>query len=315
MGSPVTARPPARGGAKWPRLRRPGGATRRETVTAYLLILPNLLVFGAFMFLPLALTFVVSAQETSGLGPAEWVGLGNYRELLGDGVFWRSLANTVGYAAVTVPLALALGLAVALLLDMAIWARDLLRTVYYLPVVISGVAAGLIAQWMFNQNIGVVNRLLAALGLGPVSWQSEPGWAMASVVLLTLWVTVGFNMVVYLAAIQNIPREYYDAAAVDGANALQRLRYVTLPSLGAATTFLAVYGMITSFQVFDLIYILTSGGPGNATEVLGTYAYDRAFDARERGYGAAIGVVLYLMLVAALAVQFGVARRRDPERV
>ena len=288
-------------------------ALRREALTAYLLISPNLIVFGVFMLLPLILTFVISAQETSGLGPAEWVGLGNYTELISDGVFWRSLINTVGYAAVTVPLGLALGLAVAMLLNNAVWLRDVMRTIYYLPVVISGVAAGLIAQWMFNENIGVVNELLGLVGLGPVSWQSSPAWAMTSVVLLTLWVGVGFNMVVYLAALQGIPREYYDASAVDGANSVQQFRHVTLPGLGTATVFLAIYGVILSFQTFDLIYILTGGGPGSATEVLGTYAYEQAFSARERGYGSAIGVVLYLLLIVVLSVQFWISRRRDPE--
>jgi multiple sugar transport system permease protein len=297
--------------AATPRKGRPA-VLRREALTGYLLISPNLIVFGVFMLLPLVLTFVISLQETSGLGPAEWVGLGNYVELVSDGIFWRSLINTVGYAAVTVPLGLALGLAVAMLLDRAVWLRDVMRTIYYLPVVISGVAAGLIAQWMFNENIGVVNELLGFVGLGPVSWQSSPAWAMTSVVLLTLWVGVGFNMVVYLAALQGIPREYYDASAVDGANSVQQFRHVTLPGLGTATVFLAIYGVILSFQAFDLIYILTGGGPGNATEVLGTYAYDQAFSARERGYGAAIGVVLYLLLVVVLSVQFWISRRRDP---
>ena len=293
------------------RKRRPA-AMRREALTGYLLISPNLIVFGVFMLLPLVLTFVISTQETSGLGPAEWVGLGNYTELVSDGIFWRSLINTIGYAAVTVPLGLALGLAVAMLLNNAVWLRDVMRTIYYLPVVISGVAAGLIAQWMFNENIGVVNELLSVVGLGPVSWQSSPIWAMTSVVLLTLWVGIGFNMVVYLAALQGIPREYYDASAVDGANSVQQFRHVTLPGLGTATVFLAVYGVILSFQAFDLIYILTGGGPGNATEVLGTYAYEQAFSARERGYGAAIGVVLYLLLVVVLGVQFWISRRRNP---
>jgi multiple sugar transport system permease protein len=288
-------------------------AMRREALTAYLLISPNLIVFGVFMLLPLVLTFVISTQETSGLGPAEWVGLGNYVELISDGVFWRSLINTVGYAAVTVPLGLALGLAMAMLLNNAVWLRDVMRTIYYLPVVISGVAAGLIAQWMFNENIGVVNEVLGTVGLGPVSWQSSPAWAMTSVVLLTLWVGIGFNMVVYLAALQGIPREYYDASAVDGANGVQQFRHVTLPGLGTATVFLAIYGVILSFQAFDLIYILTGGGPGNATEVLGTYAYEQAFSARERGYGAAIGVVLYLLLIVVLSVQFWISRRRNPE--
>lgn len=298
--------------AATPRKARPA-ALRREALTAYLLISPNLLVFGVFMLLPLVLTFVVSLQETSGLGPAEWVGLGNYAELISDGVFWRSLINTVGYAAVTVPLGLALGLAVAMLLNSNVWLRDVMRTVYYLPVVISGVASGLIAFWMFNENIGVVNELLRVVGLGPVSWQSSSVWAVISVVLLTLWVGIGFNMVVYLAALQGIPREYYDASAVDGANAVQQFRHVTLPGLGTATVFLTIYSVILSFQAFDLIYILTGGGPGNATEVLGTYAYEQAFSARERGYGAAIGVVLYLLLVVVLGAQFWISRRRNPE--
>ena len=288
-------------------------AMRREALIAYLLISPNLIVFGVFMLLPLILTFVISLQETSGLGPAEWVGLGNYIELISDGVFWRSLINTLGYAAITVPLGLALGLAVAMLLNNAVWLREVMRTIYYLPVVISGVAAGLIAQWMFNENIGVVNEVLGIAGLGPVSWQSSPAWAMTSVVLLTLWVGVGFNMVVYLAALQGIPREYYDASAVDGANSVQQFRHVTLPGLGTATVFLAIYGVILSFQAFDLIYILTGGGPGNATEVLGTYAYKQAFSARERGYGAAIGVVLYLLLIVVLSVQFWISRRNPEE--
>lgn len=296
-----------------PRSRGRSSHARRQALTAYAMISPNLLVFGLFMFLPLILVFVVSAQETSGLGPAEWVGLQNYSDLLSDKVFWRSLANTVGYAVVTVPLCLAGGLAVALLLNRSLWLRNLMRTIYYLPVVISGVAAGLIAQWMFNESIGVINKVLVTLGIGAIGWQSSPAWAMVSVVMLTLWVTLGFNMVVYLAALQNVPREYYDASAVDGATPVQQFRHITLPSISSATVFLAIYGVITSFQIFDLIYILTRGGPGNATEVLGTYAYDQAFDSRERGYGAAIGVILYLLLMVALAVQLIVTRRRNPE--
>lgn len=288
-------------------------ASRRQALVAYLLLAPSLVVFGAFMLLPLVLTFVVSAQETSGLGPAEWVGLSNYSELLGDGVFWRSLANTVGYALLSIPSALALGLAVAMLLNRSVWLRNLLRTVYYVPVVVSAVVAGLIGQWMFNENFGVVNKVLGFISLGPVDWRSSPLWAAMSVVLFTLWITVGFNMVVYLAALQNIPREYYDASAVDGANAAQQLRHVTLPGLRTATAFLCIYGLVTTFHAFDLIYVMTGGGPGSATEVLGTYAYDQAFNSRERGYGAAIGVMLYVLLMAVLALQLWVSRRNREE--
>lgn len=288
-------------------------ARRQQALTAYALISPNLLVFGLFMFLPLVLTVVLSTQETSGLGPAEFVGLENYSRMFGDDVFWRSLFNTLGYAAIAVPLMLALGLAVAVALNRALWLRTFMRTIYYLPVVISGVAAGLVAQWMFNPNIGVVNKMLQSLGFEAVPWQSSPFWAVVSVVLTTLWVSVGLNMVVYLAALQNIPREYYDAAAVDGAGTWQKFRFITVPGLRLATAFLAIYGVIQSFQVFDIIYVMTRGGPGSATEVLGTYAYDAAFESRERGYGAAIGTVLYLLLIVVLTVQLLVARRRDPE--
>ena len=286
---------------------------RKESLTAYLMILPNLLVFGMFMFIPLLLTFVVSMQETSGLGPTEWVGLGNYTQLITDAVFWRSLINTIGYAAISVTFSLVLGLAVAMLLNRAIWLRDLMRTIYYLPVVISGVAAGLVAQWMFNENIGVVNKVLGIVGLGSIDWQSSAAGAVISVITLTLWVGIGFNMVVYLAALQGIPRELYDASAVDGASSVQQFFNVTLPSLRTATAFLAIYGVILTFQQFDLIYILTRGGPGRATEILGTYAYKQAFDARDRGYGAAIGVMLYVLLMLTLAVQLWISRRNNPE--
>lgn len=304
-----------RAGTSAPRRRGRGGMTakRREALTAYALISPNLLVFSAFMFLPLILVFVVSAQETSGLGPAEWVGFQNYTDLVTDRVFWRSLVNTLGYAGITVPLTLATGLGVAMLLNRKLPGRNLMRTVYYLPVVISGVASALIALVMFNESIGVVNKVLDGIGLPTVAWQSSPAGAWASIGILTTWVSTGFGMVVYLAALQNIPKEYYEASAIDGATPVQQFRHITLPSLRTSTTFLAVYFTIQSFQVFDIIYVLTRGGPGDSTEVLGTYAYDQAFNTRERGYGAAIGVVLYLLLLVALAVQFAVSRRRNPE--
>lgn len=285
----------------------------REARTAYLLLAPVLVVFACFVFLPLVLTFVTSLQEKRAFGPAEWVGLENFRELGGDRVFWRALANTLGYAAITVPLSLALGLALALLLNRAMWLRGLFRTVYYLPVVISGIAIGILAFWMFDEQVGVINKLLEGVGLSPVAWRSSPLWASLSIVFSTLWFRVGFCMVIYLAALQSIPREYYDAAAVDGASGWQRFRWVTLPLLRMATVVLAIYGVIESFQVFDIVYVLTRGGPGDATTVLGIYAYDQAFETRQRGYGATIGVVLFGLLMVVLLAQWRLTRHRGED--
>jgi multiple sugar transport system permease protein len=291
--------------------RRRSYAVRRA-VTGYAFIAPNLVVFALFMFLPLVLVFAQSFQESSGFGPSEWVGLENFRRLAEDGKFWRSLVNTLGYAVVCVPLELAGGLALALLINKPMRGRGLFRSVFFIPTVIAPVAAGVIAWWMFDENTGVVNRILGSVGLDQ-AWNSSGVWAWVAVIALTLWTTLGFNMVVYLAGLQNIPRDLYRAAATDGATSWQTMRHVTLPGLRRSTFFLTVFSIIQSFQVFDLIYVLTRGGPGDSTSVLGTYAYETAFSTRERGYGAAIGVVLYLLLLVVTLVQWQVNKRRGDD--
>jgi multiple sugar transport system permease protein len=294
-----------------PRPKGRTGARTRQALTGYAFIAPNLVVFAAFMFLPLILTFVKSTQESSGFGPSQYVGLDNYSEMVHDPVFWASLRHTVLYAVVQVPLALAAGLGLAILINRKLAGRGLFRAVYFIPTVIAAVAAGIIARWMFDENNGVINKLVGLVGIDPLPWNSSSFWAWVAVIVTTLWTSAGFNMVIYLAGLQGIPREYYDAAAVDGAGPWHQFRYITLPGLRPATFFLTIYGIIGSFQVFDLIFILTHGGPGNSTEVLGTYAYKTAFDTRERGYGAAIGVVLYLLLMAVTLVQWQYNKRRE----
>jgi multiple sugar transport system permease protein len=211
---------------------------------------------------------------------------------------------------ITVPLLLGGGLGIALLINRRLPARGLFRAIFFLPAVISTLSAGVVAWWMFDENVGVINKLVTSLGLGAIPWASSPFWAATSVVLVTLWTGIGFNMVVYLAGLQSIPREYYDACAVDGGTPWQQFVHVTVPGLRTATFFLTVYGIIGSFQAFDIIYVLTRGGPGNSTSVLGTYAYETAFTTRERGYGAAIGVVLYLLLMVVTLVQWRIGKRR-----
>jgi multiple sugar transport system permease protein len=275
----------------------PKGRRLRGAATAYALLAPNLVLFGLFLLVPLALTVVLGFQETSGFGVGEWIGLGNYERMAADDVFWRSALNTVLFAAVTVPLTLAGGLGLALLLDRPIRGRTLFRSLFYLPYVLSGVVVALLGRWIFNENLGVVNKLIRTFGGEGIAWQSSGGPAMASIIAMVVWQSLGFCMVIYLAGLQGIPRERYEAARVDGATGWQLVRHVTVPGLRPTTFFLTVLMVIQSFQVFDIVFVLTGGGPGVSTELLVTYAYRQGFGARQQGYASAIGVVIFLVVL------------------
>lgn len=283
----------------------------REALTGLAFAAPAVAVFAVFMFWPLIQVFWISLQQTRGFGIATWVGLQNYQEILSDKIFWTALWNTALYTAISVPLCLVAGLAAALLLNKRMPARGLIRAIFYLPAVISGVSSALIGAWLFNEDIGLVNRILDVVGLGPVPWQSEGVPALLSLVAISLWIGIGFTMVVYLAALQGIPREVFEAARCDGASRWATLRRITVPQLGPTTFFLIVIGIINSFQVFDIVYVMTGGGPGNSTTMLVTYAYSAGFEQRQQGYASAIGVVLYLIVLVMTIVQWRVNKRRD----
>lgn len=291
-----------------PRRRR-----RRSDWSGYLFAAPALVLASIFSLLPLVLAFVYSFAEIAPLsGRISWVGFANYAQMLTDATFYRALANTAVFTVLVVPISMGLGLALAVLLNSVMPARKLFRTIIYLPLVISGVAVGLIGTFFFNETIGVVNKLLAALALPGVPWQSSGVPAFASVIIVTLWIRVGFTMIIYLAGLQAVPVELQEAAQVEGAGGWQRFRFITFPLLGPSTFFLLVMSVIYSFQVFDIVFVLTNGGPGSATEVLGTYAYKTAFGAaRDQGYGAAIGVVIFFSTLVFTVIEWRTNRTRD----
>lgn len=293
-----------------PRRRR---GISRDTVAAWSLLSPNLVVFAVFLFVPLLATVWLSLYSSSGFGPREFVGADNYTELFGDSTFWRATANTGLYALLTVPVSLVIGLGIALAMNRPLRGRGVLRAIYYVPYVISGVVVAVAGRWIFNENVGVVNRLLRSAGLDGVPWQSDAAGAMGSLVLISIWTKIGFVMVVYLAGLQSIPKEYLEAAQTDGAGKWQRLRYIVVPLLKPTTIFLVVLGVIESFQVFDIVYVLTGGGPGNATEMLVTYAYAEGFDARRQGYAATIGVVTYLFIAVLTALWYRRQRAQEAD--
>ena len=292
------------------RSRRPGvSAIRRsERNAGLILVSPALLFFTVFMFVPLVLTFWYSLHRYSGFGRMRFIGVQNYRTIVEDDTFWKAAVNTAVYTAITVPIGIALGLGAALLLNRVMPARGLFRALVYVPVVISGVAAGIIFLRLFDPLTGIINQLATSIGLPTIDWQGSGTAALVSVIITTLWQGVGFGMVVYLSGLQSIPGELYEAGAVDRAVGWRRFVYITWPLLRATTFFMVIYSIIVSFQVFDVVYVLTRGGPGTATTFLVQYAYDQGFNQRRQGYAAAIGVFIYLIMLAFTAVQWRVQR-------
>ncbi|PSL38115.1 carbohydrate ABC transporter membrane protein 1 (CUT1 family) [Labedella gwakjiensis] len=286
-------------------------ARRRDTLTGYAFVAPNMLLMGLFLFVPIAFAIQLSLQDTQGFGDPEWIGLGNYARMAADPIFWQSLGNTLVFTAITVPIELAGGLALAVLLNSGLPASGVFRTLIVLPLVISGVASGMIAVTIFSQGSGIINKALVSLGLSPVAWQSDGTAAFVSVMITAIWLRIGFNMVIYLAGLQSISPELYEAARIDNANRWQLFRYITVPLVGPSTFFLLIMNVIASFQVFDVVFVMTGGGPGYATSVLGTYAYRNGFQIREQGYGAAIGVVILVITLIFTYVQWRASRTRD----
>lgn len=292
-----------------PRTRSARARRLHESMAGLGFVTPNLVLLTAFLFVPLAMVVVFSFQDVSSFGPAEWVGLDNYQRLVNDPVFWRVLLNTVVFTVATVPTSIFVGLVLAAMLNKAVPARPVLRTIIYLPIVISGLVTSLIGLLMFDEGVGILNGILYAVGAGPVHWQTNGALAMVSVVVMTLWTRIGFAMVIYLAGLQDIPGEVYEAADLDGASAVQQFRRITAPMLSNTTLFLFVMNVIWSFQIFDVIYVMTNGGPGYDTSMLVTYAYDEGFGpSRDFGYGSTIGVVLFLLTLVVSIVQLRVRR-------
>lgn len=289
---------------------RSAGA-RAERWAGLVLATPALLVFVVFMFVPLVLTLWYSLHKYRGFGTMEFIGAENYAEIVRDDTFWKALLNTALYTAVSVPLGIVLGLGGALLLNRAMPGRGLFRALFYVPVVISGVASGVIFLRLFDPLIGLINQLLDTVGLPTVDWQGSGSAALATIIIVTTWQGVGFGMVIYLAGLQGIPRELYEAAAVDGATGWKRFINVTWPLLGPTTFFLVVYSIILSFQVFDVVYVMTRGGPGTSTTFLVQYAYDQGFNQRRQGYAAAIGVIIYVIVLLFTVAQWRLSKRRD----
>lgn len=279
-------------------------------LSGYLFALPYLILFCGFLLLPLAYGLGLSFFRWELLSPAPpaFIGLGNYREAVSSDYFRRALGATFRFVLMAVPLTVGL----ALLLAVGIQAiprsrQSFYRAAYFLPTILTISVAGLLWRWFFNTEFGLFNAYLAPLGLR-VPWLTDATWAMRSVVLMTLWWTVGGPMVVLLAGLQQIPAHYYEAASLDGANTLHRFFHITLPLLRPALLFVLVMNLIGAFQVFGQTFIITRGGPEQSTRVLVQYIYETAFNNYRMGYAAAMSWLLFLLIAVFACVQFRLMR-------
>ena len=281
---------------------------------AYLFIAPSLIGFTVFVFLAVAASVGISALDWGLTGPRGFVGLQNYMELLRDRVFWKAFGNTAFYIITIVPLQLALGLAIAVALNEAIRARDAFRMVYFLPVVTTIVAGAIVFRLILSKTgplAGLVSDVGALLNL-PLKLPDMLGstaYSKWSVVLLTLWKNVGFTMVVYLAALQGVPQELYDAAHVDGASGWQRFRNVTWPLISPTTFFLFILQTIGAFQLFTEPFVMTRGGPAQSSMPVVQYIYDNAFRFTRMGKASAIAWFLFIFIFGFTLVQNIMQRR------
>ena len=283
---------------------------RQATLAGYLFLLPNIIGFLVFSSIPVLVTLGISTLDWDMIRRPTFVGIENYRQLLGeDPVFRQVLGNTFFYVIGTVPAGMVLSLLLALAMNARLRGITVFRGIFFIPVITSAVAVAMIFRWLYNRDFGLINIALTTVGLPAVPWLSSSSWAMPAVILMAIWKRVGYDMVIYLAGLQAIPPPLYEAAQIDGAGRWHRFWYITVPLLTPTTFFILVISIIGSFQVFDLAFILTSGGPGNATNTIVMYVYNQAFQYFHMGYAAAVAWVLFAIVLVVTLVQWRIQKR------
>jgi len=257
-----------------------------------------------FVIFPLFFSFYLSFHKWNMFSSESvFVGFENYGSLIRSSEFWMVLKNTLIYTLGTVPLNMALALLVAYFLNKKIAGKRILRTAFFTPVIMSSVAAAVIWRWVYEPNFGLLNYLLSWFGIPAINWLNDPTAAMFALIMMGVWKTLGVNMVLFSAGLQGIPEHYYEAAEIDGAGKWQRFWSITLPLLSPTTFFILVMSVIGSFQVFDTVYVLTSGGPLGTTKVLVFYLYEHAFKFFEMGYASAVAYLLFAIIFVLTMLQ------------
>ena len=284
---------------------------QQEALAGYLFVLPDAIGLALFAGLPMLLALGLGFFALDGFGGYRFVGLANFRHMLLDPLFLQSLRVTLAYVVMLVPCLYISGLGLALLVQRPSRLSGLLRSLFFMPQMVSLVVVALVWQVLLVDKVGFVNRLLAPLGFGGRSWLGDPHLALAAVVVVSVWFLMGFYMLIFLGGLQDIPREYHEAARLDGARPIAAFFYITLPLLRPTSFFVVLIGIVTAVaggQAFDLIYVMTKGGPANATALTIYYIYQQAFQYNEFGYAGAMATTLVAILLALTLLLFAVTR-------
>jgi multiple sugar transport system permease protein len=282
----------------------------RQNLLGYLFVSPWLIGFLTFTAWPFLQSIYLSFTRYNIVTPAKWVGGANYKMLLTqDELFWKSAWVTVKYAAISVPLAIVAGVALALLLNVNVKGMTVFRTLFYLPSIVPTVATSVLFIWLLNPNIGLVNKLFGIVGIQGPAWLNTSPWAFYSLVFMALW-GVGGSMVIYLAGLKDVPIPLYEAATIDGANAFSKMRHITLPMITPVIFFNLVMGIIGAFQTFTQAYVITpGGGPQDSTYFYSLYLYNRAWKYLDMGYASAMAWMLFLVIAVLTLVVFRTQKR------
>ncbi len=290
----------------------PTPLSRRKALWGLALVAPNTLGLFFFFGIPVLLAFWTSFQNWNGIKPPQFIGFDNFQRLTEDPKFSQALTNTFRLIALTVPIEMVLALGVAVLLNQPLRARGLLRTIYFVPVVTSTVAASMVFTSLFQPQYGLLSQILKPFGLGETKWLIDPGLVLIPIAVVAIWQRLGFDMVIFLAGLQTIPQELYEAVVIDGANRWQRFRHVTLPMLSPTTFLVLILAVINAFQIFDQVYVITlrtvPGGVGGSATTLTYFLYRRAFTSSEFGYASAVALVLFGIILLVTVVQLVIQR-------
>jgi len=271
---------------------------------AFAMLLPNVIGFVLFLLAPVLATFAISFSDWNLTDNFRFNGIDNYKELASDPVFHQVFGNTFYFTLVSVPFGIVLSLLLAVFLNQKLALIRFYRAAFFIPVISSMVAVSVIWQWIYNPEFGLLNYALSWFGIDGPAWLTSTKWAMPAVIITSIWKSLGFNMLIFLAGLQSISETYYEAADIDGARWYSKFLHITVPLLSPTTFFVTVMSVINSFQVFDMAYLMTQGGPARSTSVLVYYVFQNAFQYFRMGYASAMAYVLFFIVLIVTFVQF-----------
>jgi multiple sugar transport system permease protein len=283
---------------------------RRKAIWGYVFILPNLIGFLLFTIIPVIFSFIISFTDWNVVSnKVKFIGFENYSTLFNDMVFLKSMMNSFYFALLTVTTGIGAALLLAVALNREVRGIWVYRTFVFLPVVTSLVAVSLVWSLLYNDDFGLFNIILTHLGLPRVGWLTDPKAAMVSIAIMSVWKGLGYNMTIYLAALQGVPSDLYEASSLDGASKTQQFFHITIPLLRPATFFVTIMAIIAALQTFDQVYIMTQGGPADATTTIVMYLYNNAFKYLKLGYASAMAYVLFMIILLISVIQYSISKR------